>query len=177
MNAALNRLLDTVIGALDLFRFWVVLYEYERGVILRLGRPHRDLGPGIHWRLPLRIEELRFVNIRKKTSNSWDMTFTLATGKTVTVAFVIIIEIIDAHKVLLELDDWENTAYSLTKIAISKALIGQDEETVQAIDFVKTVRQEVEQLLTAVGIGVSDFGFQDIALCRAYKFFSGASYR
>lgn len=59
MNAPLNRILDTILGALDLFRFWIVLDEYEAGVMLRFGRFHHELGPGWHWRWPMHVDVLK----------------------------------------------------------------------------------------------------------------------
>lgn len=174
MNAALNRILDFFLGTLDLFRFWVVLYEYERGVILRLGRPNRDLGPGIHWRAPFKLEELRFLNVKQKTTNSWDMTFSLHDGTTIAAGFACIIKVIDARHVLLNVDTWENTAYTTIKIAVSEKIRENGKEPLLQIDFVDTVFKHVNEALKKYGLGLVEFGFQDMALCRAYKLFEGS---
>lgn len=39
-------------GWLRYFKFWVVLDAYERGVVLRLGKHTRTIGPGLHWVWP-----------------------------------------------------------------------------------------------------------------------------
>jgi len=43
-----DRLIDFIVDIADQFRFWVILPEYQAGLILRLGRFHREIGPGLH---------------------------------------------------------------------------------------------------------------------------------
>lgn len=43
-----NNFIDFIIGFADKFRFWIVVNEYERGIILRFGKFNREIGPGPH---------------------------------------------------------------------------------------------------------------------------------
>ena len=161
---------------MDMFKFWVVLYEYEQGVILRLGKVNRDLGSGIHWRAPFRIEELRFVNIRQQTSNSWDMTFPL-NGSSITMSFAAVIAVSNARKVLMELNNWTSASYTITKIAIAERvneLLEADHDCyTRQTTFTADVKKHVTKRLDEIGVELKGFAFQEIAKTRAYKFFGG----
>ncbi len=174
MDTALNRFLDTILGALDLFRFWIVLDEYEEGIILRLGRFHHVVGPGLHWRRPMRVDVLQFENVKKKQASSWEMTQTTKSGTTVSIAFTYLIHIIDVKKVLLELDDWSLTAYRASKIVVSRNVEESEDEDIFSEDFTDHLRVEVEERLRSLGIGLDDFGLTERARTRAYRLFNGA---
>lgn len=174
MDAALTKLIDAVFGALDLFRVWVVLYEYERGVMLRLGRFHRELGPGWHWRVPFKIEELRFVNVRRKTSASWEQTLTTTDGAVVTVAFDYVVEVQDAKAVLLGMDDWSAVAYNTAKMAMARVVQSGDLASVLDGGFCARVRAAVSAALLDNGIALRDFAITDRCRSRAYRLYKGS---
>jgi len=178
MNDAFSKILDVIIGALNLFRFWIVLDEYERGIILRLGKFHKEIGPGFHWRRAFKIDELKFVNIKQKTTNSWDMTFPMD-NNSITMSFAALIEVHDSKKVILELDNWDNAAYTTIKIGIAEKvnlLLEADPDIyLETTRFIKLVKTHVSNKLSKIGITLVDFSFQEITKTRAYKLFNGAN--
>jgi len=173
MTSAFDKIIEAILGALDLFRFWVVLYEYERGLILRLGKFHHELGPGIHWRWPFKIDELRFENIRPKPGGAWELTNTTACGKTVTTAFTHVIAVKDVKKVLLEVDDWRNVGYRLANIAVAESLAAATLEQILGVHFPFICRSAVEKKLEKYGIRVLEFELTERAATRAYRLFNG----
>lgn len=174
MSAALTKLVDALFGALDLFRFWVVLYEYERGLILRLGRFHRELGPGWHWRAPFRIEELRFVTVRKQTSASWEQTLTTADGVTITLAFDYMIEVCDVRSVLLQVDDWVRVAYNTTKMTLARSVERATIADLLGGDFSSSASAAAAAALAGHGIKLVDFALTDRCRSRVYRLFNGS---
>ena len=64
-----DRLIDTLLGAIHLFQFWVVVAAYERGVVLRLGILHREIGPGLHWLIPLGFDRVWCEHTVPRTMN------------------------------------------------------------------------------------------------------------
>lgn len=175
MNAALNRILDIVLGALDLFRFWIVLDEYEAGVILRLGRFHHEVGPGLHFRRPMRVDVLKYVNVRKKAGSPWELTMTTRDGTVVTVCYAYCIEIVCARTVLLSLDDWEGASYKLINIAVGKIAHECDDNHFFSHAFIEDVRLEVAAILEQNGIGLCEFGITERARSPAFRLFKGAN--
>jgi len=53
-----NKLIDLLIEFIGLFQCFVYVDEYEKGVVLRQGRFHRTVGPGMRWILPLNLEQV-----------------------------------------------------------------------------------------------------------------------
>lgn len=174
MEAALTKVVEAIFGALDLFRFWVVLYEYERGVMLRLGRFHREIGPGLHWRMPFRIEELRFLNVRKQTSASWEQTLTTSDAATVTVGFDYMIEVRDVRDVLLRIDDWPRVAYNMTKMTLARTVENSTLADLLGVDFSARVQAALRLALSAHGIVMLDFALTDRCRSRVYRLFNGS---
>jgi regulator of protease activity HflC (stomatin/prohibitin superfamily) len=175
MNTALNRIFDFILGALDLFRFWIVLDDYEAGVILRLGRFHHEVGPGFHLRRPARVDVLKFLNVRKKAGNPWEMTLTTRDGTTVTLCYAYCIEVICARTVLLSLDDWEEASYRLCKIAVAKVVHECTDEYFFSEDLLHDTRSEVTEILQENGIGLCEFGITERARSPAFRLFKGAN--
>ena len=175
MTGALNRVLDAVAGALNLFRFWFIVDDFERAVVLRLGRFHRAAGPGFHWQLPLRIEQALRVNVRKKTGSSWDQTLTTCDGTPVTLCFSWCTDVVDAEIVLLQLDDWKAVSYQIVRIAVSDMVHRATIDEFLAIEFVDRCREYANERLRQNGIRLRDFGLIDRAVTPAIRFFRGAS--
>ena len=64
-----DRLFDFLFRFIELFRCFTVINEYERGIVLRLGKYNRELDKGFHWLLPLAIEEALSENVVITTIN------------------------------------------------------------------------------------------------------------
>lgn len=56
----LDRLIDLIIELLKSALPFVVIREYQRGVLLRFGKYRRDMDPGFHWIIPFadHVEEV-----------------------------------------------------------------------------------------------------------------------
>lgn len=96
---------------------WTVLAEYERGVLLRLGRhridrkwfctkanPQGVVGPGLLWHLPFNIDEVTYTNVVFETG-SHEMQIQSADGVQVNVEIVAGYSISNPRKFLLEIEE------------------------------------------------------------------------
>jgi len=174
-NSVFGKLFDTIMNFINLFRFWIVLDEFERGVILRFGRFHKKVGPGFHWRRPLSIDRLLWLNIRKKTTDSWEMTLTSLDNKAITISFDMVMEVHDAEKALLTVDDWVCVAYTTVKIILSNAVTNTNAFRIMESKFSERAHLIINSTLNEFGINISAFGITDKALTRSYRLFTGAS--
>lgn len=173
MNTAIGRIFDTLLGAVNLFRFWVVLNAFEQGIILRLGEFHEEVGPGFHWRLPFRIDELLWLNTRKKSSDSWEMSLTSNDGKNITISFDLIVEVYDVKKALLTLDEWVKVAYTCSKIVLSNMVESNTSHVIMLQSFSKKVHAAIDTALAEFGVRVTHFGLTDKAFTKSYRVFTG----
>ncbi len=175
MSTALNRVIDAIVGALDLFRFWIVLDDYERGVILRFGKFHRELGPGLHWRYPMRTEVLKYLNVRKKAGNPWESTNTTSDGTAVTTCFSWCVSVDDSKHVLLNIDNWDEFTYRITAIAVANVVHESSDEHFFGKEFLRECELDVRQVLAENGLKLCEFGITQRAETPAFRLFKGAN--
>ncbi len=173
MNALLGKVFDTLISFVNLFRPWVVLNEFERGIILRLGHFHKEVGPGFHVRRCFNYDVLLWLNIRKQTRDSWEMTLTSSDGKTITLSFDMVQEVFDVKKALLSVENWPQVAYVTSKIVISRLVASNTAEDIMKADFVDVLQESINVMLNNFGIQITQFGLTDKVFTKPYKFFIG----
>lgn len=104
----IDRLLDFVISILKIFQFWVVIYPYEKGVHLRLGKYIGTLGTGFHWCCPLKIDRVIAVEIVVRTLRLGAQSLFTRDGKPVVVNSVVTCQITDPAKAVLEVNSIEH---------------------------------------------------------------------
>lgn len=104
----LDRLIDFVISALKIFQFWVLVYPYERGVLLHLGKFERVLNPGFHWCWPLKIDRVIIIDVVIRTLRLGAQSLVTGDAKPVIVNAVITCQIDDPQKALLEVHSVEH---------------------------------------------------------------------
>jgi regulator of protease activity HflC (stomatin/prohibitin superfamily) len=59
-----DRLLDLAIEFVELFQVFVYIDHWDRGLVMRCGKYHRTVDPGLRWVLPLGIEDIIDVNVK-----------------------------------------------------------------------------------------------------------------
>lgn len=174
-NSVSGRIFDTIMKFLNMFRFWVVLNVYEKGIILRLGEFHKVVGPGIHWRLPFNIDTLCWQNVRQQTTDSWEMSLTCKDGVNLTVSFDMVFEVFDVEKVILTVHEWQKVAYTTGKIVLAQIIESKRYQETLHSTFTEEVRNALNVILAPMGINVVRIGITDKVRTKAYRFFTGAN--
>lgn len=103
----LDKLVEFFLDFIELFYVTTVIDQYQEGVMLRFGKYHRDLLPGLHLRLPLNIEVPLSISVVPDATTMPEQTFTLVDGTTVAVVPVLTYRVHNTRKVLLEVEDAE----------------------------------------------------------------------
>ena len=148
----LERLLDALISGWHWLRPCFVVRAFEKGVVLRFGKYHRDIGPGLHWKWPL-VEEPIEVTACITTVRLPAQSLTTKDDVQVTVASIVKYEIIDAKPYCVEIWDQHDVLTDVTMGAIRKA-------TAEA-DYAGLVASPPESaVLAAVRKEVNRFGFK-----------------
>ena len=103
-----DRIFDFISDAWEWLIPWVVIDQYEQGVVLRLGKYKRVVNPGLSFIWPFGIEEVKYETVVRQTSYLDPQSLTTQDDKSVTVSGIIIYTIIDIRKFLLDIDEGEN---------------------------------------------------------------------
>ena len=99
-----DKLVDLLIELLRSLRFCTVVRAYQRGVVLRFGRFHREIDPGYHWLIPVYIDEPIAVNVVPETMLIGPQSLTTKDGVSLVITTVVTFSIEDVRKFLLEIE-------------------------------------------------------------------------
>jgi regulator of protease activity HflC (stomatin/prohibitin superfamily) len=126
-----------------------VLPEYERGVILRLGRIQPLKGPGLIVIIPI-IDQLIRVNLRTQTYDIPPQDIITKDNVTVHVNAVVYFNVIEAVRSVLSIDDYRFGTQQVAQTTL-RGILGQT-----SLDDLLSKRDEVNQQLQQVIDGVTD---------------------
>ena len=126
-----------------------VLPEYQRGVILRLGRIQPLKGPGLILIIPI-IDKLIRVNLRTQTYDIPPQDIITKDNVTVHVNAVAYFNVVEATRSVLTIDDYRFGTQQVAQTTL-RSVLGQT-----SLDDLLTKRDEVNQQLQQVIDGVTD---------------------
>ena len=98
--------------------------EYQRGVIFRLGRIRKVMGPGLYWVIP-GIDQKMQVDIRTKTVNIEPQETVTSDSVTIRVNAVLYYRIIDASKAINRVENYEMAVYQIALTTL-RNVVGQN---------------------------------------------------
>jgi regulator of protease activity HflC (stomatin/prohibitin superfamily) len=117
-----NRLFDFILDFLELFYFVEIVDEYERGYVLRLGRPHREVGAGPCFYWPMKFERVMVRSVVPDAMRLPEQRVTVLGGDTVVVRPVIIYRVTDIKQHLLGVEDAETSLVDAAAGTIASTL-------------------------------------------------------
>jgi regulator of protease activity HflC (stomatin/prohibitin superfamily) len=126
-----------------------ILPEYERGVILRLGRIQPLKGPGLIFIIPV-IDRLIRVNLRTQTYDIPPQDIITKDNVTVHVNAVAYFNVVEAIRSVLSIDDYRFGTQQIAQTTL-RSVLGQT-----TLDDLLTKRDEVNQQLQQVIDSVTD---------------------
>lgn len=126
-----------------------ILPEYERGVVLRLGRIQPLKGPGLIFIIPV-IDQLIRVNLRTQTYDIPPQDIITEDNVTVHVNAVVYFNVVDATKSVLSIDDYRFGTQQVAQTTL-RSVLGQT-----TLDDILTKRDEVNTSLQQIIDSVTD---------------------
>lgn len=169
----LDRLFDFVSDFLGLFQFWVVIDEYERGVLLTFGKRRTwrksVLGPGLHFIIPLNIDSVYKDNVVPSLMNLGQQSLTTADGKAVVVTAVVMWSIIDIEKVLIEVEDADSALEEAASGIIGQSIEQMCWDDLHGTDFVDDLADEIAEQSKLWGIKIHSVKLRDLSLAPSLR--------
>lgn len=148
-----------------------VAQEYQRGVVLRLGRYVGLRGPGLYWIVPLGIERSTTIDVRTLTVSAEQQETITRDSVTIKVNAVLWYRIVDAAKSVIEVADAHTAVYQLALTGL-RNIIGQHDldDVLQERDKINGLLRESIASSTAVwGLEVQRFEMKDVELPAAMQ--------
>jgi regulator of protease activity HflC (stomatin/prohibitin superfamily) len=171
----IDRLVDLLIQAIRLFQFFTVVMDYERGVILRLGRFHRLANPGFHWMWPFNAESLIYTNVVPETMNVGPQSLTTKDGVSVVVGGVVTFAVEDAHKFLLEIEGGNQVIEDATYGIVSRFVMDKTWDELRACDIAGELSKAVRRQAKRYGVNVQTYQISDFTRSRSFRLMASPS--
>ena len=148
-----------------------VLWEYERGVIFRLGKLTRAKGPGLIFLVPFGIERLRKMDLRIVALDIPPQDTITKDNVSLSVNAVVYFRVADPAKAVVEIQDYYFATSQLAQTTL-RSVIGQSE-----LDELLAEREQINEIVRGIidqgtdpwGIDVTGVEIKDIDLPKEMK--------
>jgi len=171
-----DRVMDWLEALASYFQFLFIVDEFEAGVVLRFGKYHRSVGPGLHWLIPFGIEEPITTTVVRRTSYCDVQSITSADGKSVNSSPIIIYRIGNVKRWLLEVDDAEEALNDVT-YGLNDALAADtDWAGIHTTEYVNELTELVKTEGTTWGARVEAVKFADRVQSKSLRLWTGGTF-
>lgn len=148
-----------------------IAQEYQRGVILRLGRYVGLRGPGLYWIIPLGFESSTTIDVRTRTVSAEQQETITRDSVTIKVNAVLWYRVVDAAKSVIEVADSHTAVYQLALTGL-RNIIGQhdlDEVLQERNKINELLRESIASSTSVWGLEVQRFEMKDVELPEAMQ--------
>jgi regulator of protease activity HflC (stomatin/prohibitin superfamily) len=148
-----------------------ILYEYERGVVFRLGRLTRAKGPGLVFLIPFGVDRLRKMDLRIVALDVPPQDTITKDNVSVRVNAVVYFRVADPTRAVIEIQDYFFATSQLAQTTL-RSVIGQselDELLAERERINEVVRVIIDQGTDPWGIEVTGVEIKDIDLPQEMK--------
>jgi regulator of protease activity HflC (stomatin/prohibitin superfamily) len=152
-----------ILAIITLFASVKIVKQYEKGIVLRLGKFKEVINPGLNFVIPY-IETLIHVDVREKVINVDPQKVITKDNVSVTVDAVVYYKVVDPVKAEFEVEDFDTAATTLAQTNL-RNLIGDKslDETFVARDVINTnLREVLDEATNGWGVKVTRVEVQKI---------------
>ena len=163
-----ERILDFIAASWNVLRPWVIVADYEGGVILRFGRYLRELDPGLHWKLPI-ADSAVITSTVVTTMALRPQTLTTLDDLTVVISAIVKYRIADVRAYLLDIWDSADVLNDVT--------LGAIREIVSSVNYCDLQNKQIEEQVLEIvqseselfGVHVYKVTFSDLGRVRSIR--------
>lgn len=159
----LDWLKELIQGLWEHLKFWYVVNEYERAVVLRLGLRHGDVRmPGPYFKIPF-MDEILSTQVVPTTLDLSEQTITTGDNVQLVVESTIKYEVEDAIKLLLEVRSAADALADMAKGIIRKEAVQSQWPATNGEDFERAINRKIKAEAKKWGIRVHEVSITSMA--------------
>lgn len=166
-----DRLISFLIDILADLKPFYVLNEYEQGVRLRLGKYHRTLHKGIHWKVPF-IDEIISHHTVWTTINLPPQSLITKDEKNIVVCAVIKFRVTDIKTFLLEVYDTIDAICDMSQSAVKKTIMAKTWDECKSEELDNDISKKARNEAKKWGIEIAQITLIDLAQIRSLRLFN-----
>ena len=176
-----DKLIDLLVTWIKLFFIGFFINEYQQGVVLRLGKFHRQVGPGFHWKWPFDIEVEISTNVVPETMMVGPQSLTTQDGVSIVISTVVTFKVDDPRKYLLEVDGAQQVIEDTTYGAVASFVMDHTWDQLRSISPVGNGEKEkflnsdneitkiVRRLAKSYGVEILNVRLSDCTKSRSIR--------
>ena len=151
-----------------------VIKVYERGVVMRLGEPHRTQAPGFRWHWPCGVEDVVRVVVVEETMDLMPQSVTTKDDVAVTFSANLVFFVTDPVLYHTAVTDFNRSVEGYARIHLSQRARDWtwDELIVNQRKLESSLERTLSTRLAKWGAEVVSVGFTDLTRARAFRHFT-----
>jgi regulator of protease activity HflC (stomatin/prohibitin superfamily) len=160
-----DKLVDTLINFLELFKFWEVLQPWEEGIRVRLGKykkPVEVLTAGFHWILPFKIDVINTTSIARQAIDLGSQTVTTLDDKCIVIESILTFETKDVEKALFKVGDEVSAVSERIQSIIRSEIIKTNFSEVNSEAIEKSINDQSKKEGSKWGINVINVSIKSL---------------
>ena len=160
---------DIIWQVLGFFQIFSVLEPYEGGVVTRMGKYKRTVGPGVVWYLPLGIDVVTKENVVTETVELGTQSLTTVDDQTIQVAAIITFHIFDCKRYLLHVEATEDALKDVSSGYITDQVSTHAWDEIRVAGFAASLKPHIQKQARKWGVAVTNVQFSDLVLCPTIR--------
>lgn len=153
---------------------WVLIDQYEMGVLLRFGKFHKVLNPGLHPKIPI-VDYGHAAITTFDTLSIDEVNLTTADGQTISIGLYVEFEVDDIYKYLILTNDTRTNMVDISKGVLSSVLEDITWEDIKKKVTINAIKRRLTPKFAEMGVLLKDCQFTDKCKSRVFKVFSGGA--
>jgi regulator of protease activity HflC (stomatin/prohibitin superfamily) len=164
----LERIFDFIAESWKILRPWVVVSDYEGGVVLRFGIYYKELTPGLHWKLPI-ADTTVITSTVITTMALRPQTLTTLDDLTIVISAIVKYRIKNVRAYLLEIWDSADVLNDVTLGAIKQIVSSVNYNELQNPSIEDSVLAIVYKEAEKFGVEAHKVTFADLGRVRSLR--------
>ena len=145
-----------------------VIDQVSRGIVLRFGKFHREVGPGFHFKVPF-MDEVWEDIIVPRTLNLDPQTLSTNDEKVIVVGTVMTVEIVNVRKSMLNVEGVDTAMTDICYGIIGEIFQEYDWKEIKEMDLSAHCVEEMNKVGGKYGLNILNVQFSDLACIRSYR--------
>lgn len=168
----IDRLVEFLSQFIGLFKFWYIIFDYERGVLLRLGRFRKEMEPGLHWLIPFSVDHVLADNVVPRTVHLGVQSLMTADGRTIAVSAVVTASIRHIRKAMLEVEGVDHALIDSCTAAVAAHVSAVTWDHLRTEDSGAALMKVCRAQAFRYGLEIHRVQLADMSPCRAIRLHS-----
>lgn len=145
-----------------------IIVAYQNAGVMRFGKYHRTMAPGIHWKIPF-VEEINTQDVTITTMRMPAQTLTTKDGKSVIAAVIVKYSIKDVEPYITLITDQKDVLIDVTMGAVFGAIQNATWAETLAKPPVDAIVEQVRKQVNRYGFKIEAITFTDLGQVRSIR--------